>query len=106
MIDLNYGTLLPIATTATTCAYDDDQSVAGVAGVAGDVMTTALTSSTSTAAVSNGYFVVHAESARTYVSSMNDNELEDFIAQIDEKMDTLDSNVKVKSIGTMPGYKK
>ena len=103
MIDLNYGTLLPIATTATTCACDADSEVSDIACV---TMTAVLTTGASTAAVDNGYIVVHAESARTYVSSMDDNELDDFIAQIDEKMDTLDSNVKVKSIGTMPGYKK
>ena len=100
MIVIDFSTLCTLGTT-TTIACDDEIRISS------DTLMTTLTSSTTTATMSDGPFIsVYAESARNYVSSMSDNELDDLIAQIDEKIDTLDNNAKVKSIGTMPVFKK
>lgn len=104
MIVLDLSDLITLGTTTTTTCGDD-----GIRISTDDIATT-LTSSMTTASVNNGPVVnIHTAAARNYVSSMQVEEVDELLLQIDDKIAELsfeqDNASKVKSLGGMNSKK-
>jgi len=100
MLVLDLSDLITLGTSTTTTCGDD-----GIRISTDDIATT-LTSSMTTASVSNGPVVsIHASAARNYVSSMQVEEVDDLLLKIDERIKELglekNDSPKVKSMGSI-----
>ena len=93
-MDISIGSLLSLGTTTTTT--NDGIHISN------EEIATTLTSTISTASTSGGLTVqVHAETARDYVSSMSDSEIDQLLLDIEEqeaKLEIIEAP-KVKQIG-------
>ena len=103
MIVLDLGDLITLGTTTTTTCDDGFH-------ISNDEIATTLTSSITTASVNSGPVVnIHTAAARNYVSSMQAEEVDELLLQIDDKIAELsfeqDNTPKVKSLGSMNSKK-
>ena len=97
---MNFDTLFTLLTTSTTSSCDEN---GGIYLSSNDLSST-LTMSATTTTLNDGMLLeAHADSARTYISSMSEEQIDTLLAEIDQQQLVLETHEggKVKTIGTL-----